>query len=165
MAARIDYFDETAIADVGMRVSGNSFEELLQAAAQGLLGLMISDPDKLPEGRPRTLSLEDVSAELLLRALLEEMVFLKDAENIVLVAEGVTVTPPGMDTNVPRREAEGAAGRPGSAVVQAEISCREIELADAGDLYGIDVKAVTFHDFQVERRDSGEWYAQVIFDV
>ncbi len=165
MAARIDYFDETAIADVGMRVSGDSFEELLQAAAQGLLGLMISDPEELPEGRPRTLSLEDVSAEFLLRALLEEMVFLKDAENIVLVAERVTVTPRGTDTALPRRGAEGTAGHSGTAEIRAEISCREIELSDARHLYGIDVKAVTFHDFQVERRDSGEWYAQVIFDV
>ncbi|MFW5786418.1 MAG: archease, partial [bacterium] len=136
MAARIDYFDETAVADVGMRVYGGSFEDILQGSAQGLLGLMISDPDALPEGRPRTLSLQDISREFLLRALLEEIVFLKDAESIVLVVEGITLAPP---------------NGTGAGEIKANLSCREIELSEATGLFGIDVKAVTFHDFQVTR--------------
>jgi SHS2 domain-containing protein len=171
---QITYFDETVLADVGARISADSLPQLVTGAAGALLGVLISEPAQLPAGRASTLVVHGDTPAALVRAVLEELVFRKDAEGAVF---DVTETELQRDNGA---RADGSAGdheadtpptRPPTAApdaaapLEARISARRVELAEAPDLLGVDVKAVTFHDFRVTERDDGGWEASVVFDV
>jgi SHS2 domain-containing protein len=169
---RISYFDETALADVGARVSADSLPELVTGAAKALLGLLISETEQLPEGHAATLVIQGDDPAALVRAVLEELVFRKDAEGAVFEVAETTVTgsanrgsandPSGSGATGP---SDGDSDAPAAPLLEARLTARRIELADVPELLGTDVKAITFHDFRVTERGDGSWEATVVFDV
>ena len=166
----ITYFDETALADVGARIAADSLPDLVTGAAEALLGLLISEPSPLPAGGASTLVVHRDTPAALVRAVLEELVFRKDAEGAVFYVT---------ETELHRGGEAGAAGAAGPVAadaatesasgatppLEARMSARRVELTEVSNLLGIDVKAVTFHDFRVTERDDGSWEASVVFDV
>jgi SHS2 domain-containing protein len=157
---RISYFDETALADVGARISADSLPELVTGAAKALLGLLISEPAQLPEGQAATLVIQADDPAALVRAVLEELVFRKDADGAVFDVAETTVrggTTGGANS--------GDVDAPAAPHLEARLTARRIELADVPGLLGTDVKAITFHDFRVSERGDGSWEATVVFDV
>jgi len=136
MTGRVDILEHTA--DVGFRAAGGSFEEALDAAVRGLATIEVGDP--LPEPTSeRTATFEGDDDEALVVALLEECLYLVDAEQWL---------------------ACGAAVRCGDDR-RCEAVLQGADLPEDAELH---VKAITWHGLSVERSD-GETVITVFLDI
>jgi SHS2 domain-containing protein len=106
---------------------------------------MVDSIDSVLPRTVRTLSLENACLELLLYDLLDELLYYKDSEGLLLRLEEITVT-------------EGPEGYrlTGTAVGEEIDPSRHVQR--------VDVKAVTFHQFSLRKTDLG-WKSRVILDV
>jgi SHS2 domain-containing protein len=126
-------------ADVGLRLMGDSPEDLLVAAGEGLASL---EGSWFPgEGRERPVTVEARDLPGLLVAWLDELLYLRDAEDVVFGGF---------------RVADLADGRVRAAVRTAPRGDRILESAG--------VKAATYHRLRFERTNGG-WSADVYLDV
>lgn len=139
------YLEDVATADVAFRARGRTLEEMFMAAAEATTNTMVEDLASIDPVRTETLVVESDSIEMLLFELLQEIIFLKDAERLLLRISGLTIH-----------------SRDGVFTLTALAVGEEID-ADKHAL-GIDVKAVTFHRYRVEPFDEG-WEAEIILDV
>ncbi|MBI2090108.1 MAG: archease [Deltaproteobacteria bacterium] len=139
------YLDDIAIADVAFEAWGTTLEELFTAAAEATMNLMVADLATIASREKRKIELEDESLDLLLFNLLQELIFYKDAERLLLRMEKVQLK---QIDGVFRLEAE---------------ACGE-EIDPSKHQLGVDVKAITLHRFQVKKTPEG-WQADVIVDV
>jgi SHS2 domain-containing protein len=142
------YLDDLTVADVAFEARGATLEELFVAAWEATLGVMIENPDSLSRDESRTISLEEPSLDLLLRDFLQELIFYKDADGVLLRIEECRV----------RWSAEGE--EPARLAARAwgqEVNHRK-------HILGTDVKAVTFFRFDLTRERRG-WRATVVLDV
>lgn len=140
-----EYLDDIATADVAFVARGDSIEELFVSAADATMNVMVADLDTISPAEYRTIQVEDEAVDLVLFDLLQEIIFYKDAENLLLRITGITVT----DRDGIIRASARAFGE--------EINPCKHELI-------VDVKAVTFHHFLVEETPGG-WEATVILDI
>jgi SHS2 domain-containing protein len=148
-----EYLDDATTADVAFRVQAATLEQLLIDAAEALTGAMVEDLASVAPLQTRTLEVADQPVDLLLFDLLQELVYLKDAEGLLLRVESVALG--GADD----AERKGAAA---ICSVTARVRGEPIDPA-RHDLH-VDVKAITLHGFRVARTDAG-WEAFVIVDV
>jgi SHS2 domain-containing protein len=134
--------DAIALADCALEIHASDLDDLFATAARALADVMV-DPDTVSRDVERTLWLGARALDLLLHDWLSELIFLKDAERLVLPEAFVTVraSPP-----------ELTARLRGGRIDPARTARRS------------DPKAVTFHQFVVEPRGSG-WYARVVIDI
>jgi SHS2 domain-containing protein len=132
-------------ADVAFRAEGESLEEVFRAAWEATLEVMLPDPGSLRELARKLIELANPAADLLLFDFLQQLLFFKDSEGLLLnlVSLSIQEEPAGF-----RLQAE-AAGE------EADPERHEL---------GTDVKAVTLHHFAL-RRARGRWQATVILDV
>jgi len=142
-----EYLEDDVTSDVSFRASAESLEQLFADAVDALTGAMVETLDGVRPRQRRAVAVEAAALDLLLLRLLEEVVFLKDSEGLLLRAESVAVEP-------------GAGGAPARA--HAVLAGERIDRARHEML--ADVKAVTLHGLSVERRDGG-WQARVTLDV
>ncbi len=140
-----EYRSDIALADSAFDAWGDTPEALFAAALDALTGVMAEDPDTVRSLERRDVALEAEILELLLFRLLDEAVFLKDAEGLLLRAERIVIT-------------ETGGGWKLAAVLAGEHADRERHNLSA------DVKAVTWHRFRLERTARG-WEATVVVDV
>lgn len=140
------YLEDLTVEDAAFEASGESLDELFQAAWEAALGLMIENPEALRPMEYRMVELEELSVDMLLYAFLGELLFWKDAEQLLLRAERVAVS--GND-EVGYRVVARLAGE------RIDPSRHEL---------GIDVKAVTLDQFYVGLSDD-TWTGQVIVDT
>ena len=132
-----------AVADCAFDIDGESLDDLFATAARALAELMV-DPATIAPGTRRAVQIEAASIDLLLFDWLTELIFMKDSEQFVTTATDVAV-----QEGVPCRLRAYCAGgqiQRGRTVLRA------------------DPKAVTFHQFTVERRGDG-WHARVVIDI
>jgi SHS2 domain-containing protein len=139
--------DDRAFADAAFRAEASTMDGLFVCAAEALLGVMTAQPGSVQCREERPVRLESPSLEMLLFDLLQEIVFLKDSEGLLLKARAVSI------------EAEGAAG----PFTLAAVLCGE-KMDPARHSMLADVKAVTLHRFSVEQVSRG-WAAEVVLDV
>jgi SHS2 domain-containing protein len=137
--------EDIAIADVAFEAEGATAKELFQEAAAALTNTMIRDPSAI-EGRViRAFDLEAKDIEMLLYRFLQELIFFKDAERLLFCRYELDV-----EQGIPAwRMHVRASGE--------EIDPEKHELL-------ADVKAVSFHNFSIERT-AGGWRAAVVVDV
>lgn len=140
------YLDDLSLADAAFEASGGSLDELFQAAWEAVLNLMIENQEQLRPTEDRMLELNDVSVEMLLYSFLGELLFWKDAEQILFRPESVSVS--GNDEV--------------GYTVLARLAGERID-SSRHDL-GIDVKAVTLDQFHLSFNGEA-WSAQVIVDT
>ncbi len=139
-----EYLEEEALADIGIKVTGKDLNELFRDACLSIANLM-TDPSNLDELMQKAIQFEEKSLDLLLHTLLEEMVYLKDAELFFVKNVELHVD----------KENEGYAVK-GKFVG---------DLFDPeNDKIGNDIKAITMHDFYVKQVDNG-WEAHFIIDI
>ncbi len=139
------YRGDVAIADVAFDAWGASLDELFSAAADATTNAMAADLEAIRDRERRTVVLEEESADLLLYRFLEELVFLKDTEGLLLRVPVVRIS-----------------ARDGAWRLEAEARG---EALDAGRHRPLtDVKAVTLHRLRVARTARG-WEASVVLDV
>jgi len=138
-----EFVDDGVTSDVTFHAWAEGLEQLFVAAADATLNVMVRAVDSVRAVETRTASLEADALDLLLRRFLDELIYRKDVEELLLRATRVELD---------------AAHRSLDAVLAGErVDPERHELL-------VDVKAVTFHDLRVERTATG-WDAHVTLDV
>lgn len=139
------YLEEIAIADIAFEAWGGTLEETFMAAADATMNVMVEELDSLRPLARRELKLENDALDMLLFNFLQELIYYKDAEKLLL--------------RVSRIEIKGEDQR---HVLQG-IAVGE-ELDPSRHNLRVDVKAVTLHRFSLEKTERG-WQASVILDI
>jgi SHS2 domain-containing protein len=140
-----EYLEEIGTADIAFEATGRDLPELFMAAADATMNVMIDNLDGIEPRETLQIELSNDNIDMLLFDLLQELIFLKDAERLLLRIRGVQVAEKDENYFV-KATAEGEP-------LDAE---RHHQRAD--------VKAVTLHDFSVERTEVG-WKARVLLDI
>ncbi|RJQ51815.1 MAG: archease [Desulfobacteraceae bacterium] len=139
------YLEDIATADIAFSAWSESLEGTFQAAAAATLNVMVEDPDRVRREVTRPIRLENTQLDLMLFDLLQEIIYYKDSEELLLHISDIYIeeTEDGY-----RLEAMGA-----GETLDPEIHRLQV-----------DVKAVTLHRFRLEKTDGG-WNVQVILDI
>ena len=139
------YLDDVATADIAFEAYGQSKEELFIAASDALMNVMVEDLGKITERLWREISAESETIEMLLFQFLQEFIFYKDAEQLLLRAARMRF-----------KEQKG----------MWMVTARAYgEMLDPKKHpLNVDVKAVTMHQFAVSE-DQGQWKARVVLDI
>ena len=127
--------------DLGMRVFGADLHELFAHAAWGLFDLM-TDAQRIEPRSSWDLTVEAIDLEDLMVRWLGELLYIYDTDRFLAASAAFHVLEPTRLRATLRGEPFDAARHP----IDTEI------------------KAVTYHQIAVERRDAG-WQARVIFDI
>ena len=139
------YLEEIGTADIAFEATGRDLPELFRDAADATTNVMIDNIEAIQSRQTRRIQLSNDKLDMLLFDLLQELIFLKDAERLLLRIREVQID-----------------HRDKMYLVKATA---EGETLDAERHHQrADVKAVTLHDFSVEQID-GEWKARVLLDI
>jgi SHS2 domain-containing protein len=134
-------FDHTA--DVGLRVTGESLDDLFSTAAEGLFDYVVANRDEVRPTEAEAVSLQAESTGELLVSWLNELIFRLETRHRLYSRFAVRV-------------AED--GRSLEATIHGEPIDRDRHRLDH------EVKAVTHHGLTVQKLDGG-WVAEVILDI
>ena len=145
MTSRYRYLEGIATADVAFEARGATAEETFLAAADATLNTMVEEIGTVAPVERRVFSLAADSLDLLLFELLQELVYRKDAERLLLRVRDLRI------------EEAGSGYRLDADTTGETIDSRRHSLL-------ADVKAVTLHRLVVERTPDG-WRAVVVLDV
>ena len=139
------YADDIAVSDVAFRAWGTTLDDTFREAAEATVHAMVDNLDAIAAVEQRSFELHDERLELLLLQFLQEFVFYKDAERLLLRVQDVRIS----------RDDHGFTLRGHAAGERIDPDKPEL---------GGDVKAVTLHRLQVVQTADG-WDATVILDV
>ncbi len=140
-----EYLEDSVTSDVTFRAWGHGLDELFTAAADATTNVMIGALESISPTVTKAASVNAEALDLLLLRFLEEIIFHKDAEGLILRATDVRVSAANHGHQV-HAQLRGEPIDPGKHELLA------------------DIKAVTVHGLRVEHSNSG-WRAQVTLDV
>ncbi|MGE5254638.1 MAG: archease [Planctomycetaceae bacterium] len=140
-----EFLEDVATADIAFKAWGRDLEETFIAAADATLNVMVEDLGSIQPRESRDIRLENDDLDLLLHDFLQELVYYKDSEKLMLRARKVEI-----DVESHPFTLEGIA--------------RGETLDPERHHPRVDVKAVTLHQFQLKKTDRG-WEARVILDI
>ncbi len=140
---RYEFVEGIAIADCAIEVEGVDPADVFETAALALADVMV-DPVTVRTTRRRTITIDAGELDLLLYDWLSELIFLKDRDGEVYTRTKVDIEGTGPFRLV--AEAEGGVIDPARTELRS------------------DPKAVTFHQFVLERSDHG-WRARIVIDI
>ncbi len=140
-----EFLDEIAIADVAFQAWGETLEEMFISAAEATMNVMVADLEKIDRRQRRDIEISSEAIDMLLFNLLQEIIFFKDAEQLLLRIENAKIT------HVNGLYSVKATGW------GEQIDPGRHELI-------VDVKAVTLHRFKVEHTPRG-WQTFIILDI
>ena len=138
------FIEGLTVADVAFEATGKDFSGLCISAAQAVTNAMVDNPSSIGKGASRTLCLQAETEEKLLHDFLDEIVYFKDADNMVFSGYSIRI------------------GKKEKLVLDAELKGEEIDPEKHKII--VDVKAVSWHKYTVEKTEEG-WKAIVILDV
>ncbi len=139
------YLDDIAIADAAFEAWGETIEKMLIAASDATVNIMVGDLNSIEAAASRRFRVEDAQLEMLLFKILQELVYFKDAEQLLLRVRNIQI----------ERQPDLW-----SAIVEASgepIDPKRHDLVT-------DIKAVTLHRLRTEQGPSG-WNATVVIDI
>ncbi|MCD4779709.1 MAG: archease [Candidatus Omnitrophica bacterium] len=140
-----EYLDDIATADVAFKVWADSLEDLFQQAAEAMMKVIVERMDRVDAKEEREIVLEDDSQEMLLFQFLQEFIYYKDAENLILKLSSIHLEHKG--------DVYGLKG-----ILAGEV------LDPQRHRFQVDIKAVTIHQFYLRQTDHG-WECLVVVDV
>jgi SHS2 domain-containing protein len=140
-----EFLEDIATADIAFRAWGKNLEELFQAAGDATINVMIDNLEAIELKEQRTFSLENDQLDMLLFNFLQELIYYKDSEQLLLRSQQIKVEKKNVNHEL-------------TAITQGE------KLDSKRHQQRVDVKAVTLHRFQLEKTDQG-WTAMVILDI
>jgi SHS2 domain-containing protein len=140
-----EFVDELTVADIAFRAWGRDLEETFVAAADAVMNTMVEDLDAVQPQDTRLLNVEHEALDLLLFDFLQELVYYKDAEQLLLRIQQLRIA----DDRQPYTLKATAAGER----IDPDRHCMRV-----------DVKAVTLHRFSLMQTERG-WEAMVILDI
>lgn len=138
-----EFLEDAVTSDVTFHAWGDTLVDLFSAAAEATTQVMVDSLDSVAPHVRRCVAVEADALDLLLAHFLDELIFLKDVDRLLLRVTRLEIEP-----DPPRLRAE-LVGEP------IDPARHELEA---------DVKAVTLHDLRVEQRGT-TWHAQVTLDV
>lgn len=139
------FLDDIATADIAFRAWGKDLEELFKAAGDAVINTMIDNLEAIVPQETRRFDLQDDALDLLLFNFLQEFVYYKDSELLLLRGQQIQIEQKEHHYHL-------------TAVTQGEQLDRDRHHER------VDVKAVTLHQFQLEETADG-WTAMVILDI
>jgi protein archease len=139
------YLEEIGTADIVFEATGRDLAELFSDAANATMNVMIDNLDAIEPRQTRRIELSSDDIDMLLFDFLQELIYLKDAERLLLRVRHAQIHEKDEKYFL---KAE-AAGEPLDAARHQQRA---------------DVKAVTLHDFSVEKENGG-WKATVLLDI
>jgi SHS2 domain-containing protein len=139
------YLEDVGTADIAFEATGRDLPELFRAAADATMNVMIDNLDSIEPRQSREIALENDQIDMLLFDFLQELIYFKDAERFLL--------------RVREMQISEQAGR---YFLKATVAGEPLESGRHQER--ADVKAVTLHNFRVEKIDGG-WKAAVILDI
>ena len=139
------YLEEIGTADIAFEATGRDLPELFSDAADATTNVMIDNIEAIQARETRQIELSNDKLDMLLFDFLQELIFLKDAERLLLRIREVQIDHRDKMYLV-KATAEGETLDPERHHQRA------------------DVKAVTLHNFVVEQTDGG-WKARVLLDI
>jgi SHS2 domain-containing protein len=137
-------FLDAITSDLCFVARADTLEGLFAAAADALVSLTVADPETVRELEERPLTLEEPDLELLMLGFLNELVYLRDAHELLLRAKPVRI----------RRE--------GSPRLEARLVGERF--LPQRHRISTEVKAATAHGLRVVE-GAGGWEATVTLDV
>ncbi len=142
---RCEVLDDVT-SDVSLRARGESLEAAFTAAADGLLSLTVENPEAVAARETRAVRLEEEALDLLLLRFLNELVYLRDAEGLLLRVASLAI----------RRDGSGG------TALEARLEGETFD-ASRHEAAG-EVKATTAHGLAVAPCPEG-WEARFTVDV
>jgi SHS2 domain-containing protein len=139
------YLEDIGTADIAFEATGRDLPELFTSAADATMNVMIDNLGAIEPRQIHRIELKNDAIDMLLFDFLQELIYFKDAERLLLRVREVEIDKKG---DVYSLKATGT-GEP---------------LDPARHQQRADVKAVTLHDFRVEKTD-GRWRATAILDI
>ena len=139
------YLEEIGTADIAFEATGRDLPELFMAAADATMNVMIDNLDAIEPRETRHIELSNDQIDMLLFDFLQEFVYFKDAERLLLRVRGVQIKE-----------------RDQIYLLKAKAAGEPLDVARHHQR--ADVKAVTLHDFSVEKENGG-WKARVLLDI
>ena len=139
------FLEEIGIADIAFEAVGRDLPELLRDAADATMNVMIDNLDAIEPRETRNIELSNEKIDMLLFDFLQELIYFKDAERLLLRTREVRIDE-----------------RDQKCFLKAEAAGEPLDAARHHQR--ADVKAVTLHDFSVEKEDGG-WKARVLLDI
>jgi len=139
------YLEEIGTADIAFEATGRDLPELFSDASDATMNVMIDNLDAIEPRETRHIELSNNEIDMLLFDFLQELIYFKDAERLLLRVRAVQIE----QRNEKYFLKTEAAGEPWD---------------EARHQQRADVKAVTLHDFSVEKKNSG-WKARVLLDI
>jgi SHS2 domain-containing protein len=139
------FLEEIATADIAFEATGSDLPELFREAADATTNVMIDNLDAIEPRETRRIELSNDDLEMLLFDLLQELIYFKDSERLLLRIHEAHIN-----------EKEGRYFLKATARGEPLDAERHYQRAD--------VKAVTLHDFAL-KRENGNWKARVLLDI
>ena len=181
LSVKMSYQFREHTADIAFEAFGRDLPELFTSAANAVLATLVYNPGSVRPRERRIVRLENADLEYLLYDFLEELIYLKDTEGLLLKIDRIEIeeaadeaestgdraySDAAEDRIEERDRAFGASGGdPGDSDYWRLVAELTGEVLDATvHEQRADIKAVTFHRFQLERLESG-WQCYVILDV
>jgi SHS2 domain-containing protein len=140
MEQKYEIIDHTA--DIGIRVKGSSLEELFLHAAEAMFDILARPKRPLFPAITYPVAVEADSVDQLLVKWLQELHMAFDMRRLVLTNFWID--------EINERQVMGGG--------------KGMKFDDTRHRAGTQIKAVTYHKLKVEE-ESGEWIAEVIFDI
>ncbi|MBI2547236.1 MAG: archease [Candidatus Aenigmarchaeota archaeon] len=138
------FFDDIAIADVAFESTGRTMEEMFESAGLAVTNTMVKNLDSVKQNVVRVIEVRGDDVGMLLFNFLQEIVFHKDANLLLFSKFNVSIT-------------DGRKWKLKARAYGEKLDMKKHELL-------ADVKAVSLHNFKVEKTKDG-WKADVILDV
>jgi SHS2 domain-containing protein len=139
------FLEEIGTADIAFEATGRDLPELFSDAADATMNVMIDNLDAIEPRETRQIELSNDKIDMLLFDFLQELIYFKDAERLLLRVR---------DMQIDEREEK--------YFFKAKVAGETLDAARHHQR--ADVKAVTLHDFSVEKEDGG-WRARVLLDI
>jgi SHS2 domain-containing protein len=140
-----EFLDDITVADCALRAWGSSVEEMCRELSVALCTVMVENPSAVQNKTYRKIELEAQELEMLVFGMLDELIYLKDAENLLLRVESVSI----------ERSDTG---------YRMNAAARGERIDRSRHRMGVDVKAVTLQAFTVEQTERG-WQTEVVLDI
>ena len=138
--------EEEATADVAFEATGRNLAEVFKAASEAVVDVMVRNPESIVSRESREITMEDSQLDLLLFNFLEQFIYFKDAQQFLARSKSTSV----MEK------------QDGSWLLSATLEGERLDPERHEQM--VDVKAITMHEFTLERRGEG-WRAHVVLDI
>ena len=140
-----EFLEDIAIADIAFQASGNTLEEVFQVSGDATINAMIENIEEIQPKETRNFHIENDELDLLLFNFLQELVYYKDSELLLLRTQEIKIYE------------ENGQHQLNAVMIGEKLDRDRHEQR-------VDVKAVTLHRFKLEKTAEG-CTALVILDI